>query len=566
MARVTFGDRISVATNYGYQSGDPSILDRFNQEQAYFTNLNNIGNLDLILFDRKPGNFITGGWDETRIHTSLSTSPTEFESRMVVDGLFWHGRIFNHAPKEMADLNNDGFDDIVLFGAENSQSVTIALGNGDGTFADEVEQQIGFARDRGFISSDIESPRNWRTQDEYPRQLADIDGDGILDIVGISLVSPRPNNTPESAWAKGRGDGFFERAEPIVNLPVETNEDGWQLQSKTPRFFANLNGKSDDADDFIGFKGNSVFTAFSEINGSFDKTTESILLMDDGSTVPAGNQLEVTRLVGDVNGDKQADIVLIDNTQDSPPVFVGLGKGDGTFESLYQLDVGGLRRNIDDDTDEAHGSLRFALQDVDGDGSDDIVGIDDVSAWYALSSGAVADPKASTGCIEGTEGADDISGGPVDDCIRALGGDDRINAHGGNNKVSGGDGNDRVTGGSGNDLLTGDEGDDRIVGENGNDIMDGGGGNDWLSAGLGDDLLTGGSGHDTFVFHEGRGRDVVTDFEVGIDTIRIYGNFDFEDLNFTQIGTYTEISIGPDDNIILANVTSEMLTVDDFQF
>jgi serralysin len=58
-------------------------------------------------------------------------------------------------------------------------------------------------------------------------------------------------------------------------------------------------------------------------------------------------------------------------------------------------------------------------------------------------------------------------------------------------------------GGSGNDRLDGGEGDDR---------MDGGWGNDKIVVGPGNDIATGGWGRDTFIFAEGIGEAVITDF------------------------------------------------------
>jgi Ca2+-binding RTX toxin-like protein len=44
-----------------------------------------------------------------------------------------------------------------------------------------------------------------------------------------------------------------------------------------------------------------------------------------------------------------------------------------------------------------------------------------------------------------------------------------------------------------------------------------------LSGGQGSDRLTGGQGADVFVFAASGGRDIVTDFELGLDRIRLEG-------------------------------------------
>ena len=80
-----------------------------------------------------------------------------------------------------------------------------------------------------------------------------------------------------------------------------------------------------------------------------------------------------------------------------------------------------------------------------------------------------------------------------------------------------------MTGGAGNDALFGGSGADIINGNNGDDVINGDGGNDKLTGGTGNDTMTGGAGADNFYFVSGDGQDVITDFEIGIDTITIDG-------------------------------------------
>ncbi|NJM82182.1 MAG: hypothetical protein HC844_06525 [Tabrizicola sp.] len=69
------------------------------------------------------------------------------------------------------------------------------------------------------------------------------------------------------------------------------------------------------------------------------------------------------------------------------------------------------------------------------------------------------------------------------------------------------------------DQLLGDAAANRLSGGEGNDSLWGRTGNDTLEGGAGDDILNGGAGADTFVFHAGR--DVIHDFEEGLDRIEI---------------------------------------------
>lgn len=106
----------------------------------------------------------------------------------------------------------------------------------------------------------------------------------------------------------------------------------------------------------------------------------------------------------------------------------------------------------------------------------------------------------------------------------------------------------------GNDLanaLRGRAGKDHILGEAGDDRIHGGSGRDTLDGGAGADRLTGGWGEDTFVFARGYGRDVVRDFQVGIDRLEI-DPAAVE--SATQHGDHVRIDLGGGDALTILNV------------
>ncbi|MCP3388849.1 hypothetical protein NLM27_08665 [Bradyrhizobium sp. CCGB12] len=82
-------------------------------------------------------------------------------------------------------------------------------------------------------------------------------------------------------------------------------------------------------------------------------------------------------------------------------------------------------------------------------------------------------------------------------------------------------GNDVFRTGRGNDTLKGAGGDDGLYGGVGNDRLSGGDGEDLVVGGKGNDWLSGGADADTFVFGKGSGKDLVIDFELGVDRIRL---------------------------------------------
>ena len=130
--------------------------------------------------------------------------------------------------------------------------------------------------------------------------------------------------------------------------------------------------------------------------------------------------------------------------------------------------------------------------------------------------------------LNGTAGNDNLSGGN---------GQDTLNGDGGNDTLAGGNGGDILNGGDGNDLLQGDDSDESTNGKDilnggaGNDILNGGNGKDDLTGGTGNDILTGGSGSDTFIFAAGDGTDIITDFNVGLDYIRLPVGMTFGDVS-----------------------------------
>ena len=91
-----------------------------------------------------------------------------------------------------------------------------------------------------------------------------------------------------------------------------------------------------------------------------------------------------------------------------------------------------------------------------------------------------------------------------------------------------------ITGSAVPDTITGTPGDDTIFGMGRSDILDGGAGNDRLVDGRGRDTLTGGSGADIFEFINDGRRDIITDFELGIDRLDftdyagLYSMFDLD--------------------------------------
>jgi Ca2+-binding RTX toxin-like protein len=115
-------------------------------------------------------------------------------------------------------------------------------------------------------------------------------------------------------------------------------------------------------------------------------------------------------------------------------------------------------------------------------------------------------------------------------------------------------------------LVDGGDGADQLCGGRGTDQIDGGDGDDKIDGGAGNDYLFGGKGCDVFVFGRGSGRDMVADFEDGVDKISLarLTAERFDKVSITQVESDTVISYGGSE-IVLAGVNCENITqADDF--
>ncbi|MCP9481468.1 hypothetical protein NNA36_05790 [Shimia sp. CNT1-13L.2] len=120
--------------------------------------------------------------------------------------------------------------------------------------------------------------------------------------------------------------------------------------------------------------------------------------------------------------------------------------------------------------------------------------------------------------------------GAGDDYGEGGGGRDTLLGKDGDDTLDGDEQPDLLRGGRGMDSLIGGQGRDTLRGGGGDDILEGGSEQDRLRGGHGDDTLTGGEGNDVFIFGKNggfalpgtsHGNDVITDFTIGEDRVRI---------------------------------------------
>jgi Ca2+-binding RTX toxin-like protein len=139
----------------------------------------------------------------------------------------------------------------------------------------------------------------------------------------------------------------------------------------------------------------------------------------------------------------------------------------------------------------------------------------------------------------------------------ALSADDFDDAAGGGNPGGGGGGGNPGDGGG---STTPTNGNDNLVFGGGDDLIKALGGDDTIDGGGGGDTIIGGAGADDFVLRLGDGRDVINDFERGVDKIVLDG-FSFGDVQLIATSSGTNVKAG---GTTLASFKGVALSADDF--
>jgi len=226
-----------------------------------------------------------------------------------------------------ADLNGDGKQDIVVLNQgqfpDRSSSVSVLLGNGDGSFQPAITTNLL----AGATSVAV----------------GDFNGDGKLDIAVTSGL----NNSVEVL--RGNGDGTFQD-NPLI-IPVGTQGNFLaSIQSVAVGDFLH-NGQLDLAVANPG--SNTVSVLLGNGDGTFQNRVD----------LPVGDT-PVSVVAADL-GNGQVDLVVANH--DSSDVSVLLGNGDGTFQPAQNSDVKFRAFGLD-----SH-PLTLAVGDFNGDGQPDIL-------------------------------------------------------------------------------------------------------------------------------------------------------------------------------------------------
>ena len=261
-----------------------------------------------------------------------------------IHGMEWSN--FDRYPHSVADVTGDGLADLVAF-SENG--VYTFQANGDGTFA-KAKFAIGAFH---FVHPSVGA---WNSFENYPRYLADVNGDGLADLVAFG------SNVGNLVYTSlANGDGTFADAK----LALSSNQiANWYGAVLNPPQLADVTGNG--LADLVAFGEFGVYTFQANGDGTF---ADAKLALNYWVLASNPSYKTLPRLkgshpqLGDTNGDGLADLVIFEDDfeKDKVKVYIYKANGDGTFADAAVTFITGPLLS------------HYKLGDINSDGLADLV-------------------------------------------------------------------------------------------------------------------------------------------------------------------------------------------------
>lgn len=235
----------------------------------------------------------------------------------------------------VGDVNGDGKADLIWNYLGTDNKTYLGIGNGDGTF--------------GFPSVRIDTVKSGWTN--HQMLVGDVQGpsgsaDGLTDL----MWSDRSATFNYLYVGESLGNSNFDFGD-LVNL---NSTRDWNFYTA---YVGDMNGDASDDVVFNELSGgfNGVYIARSNGNGTWNMSGEM-------SNTKVSSWDGYVALVGDVDGDGDADVVWADTADANPIIAVGRSNA-------------GALTFLDPDTTNYNQSVPFRvlLGDVDGDGDQDVL-------------------------------------------------------------------------------------------------------------------------------------------------------------------------------------------------
>ncbi|SMF83195.1 FG-GAP-like repeat-containing protein [Pseudobacteriovorax antillogorgiicola] len=240
---------------------------------------------------------------------------------------------------QLHDINRDGFTDIVGF---SNNGVMVSLGSKDGPLEPTIWSQ-------DFKSSSI----NWDKDDK--RLVSDVNNDGLPDIIGANY---------EGVFVALQSSGKFEPARQW--LDELTLQDDWDF-SKHEFFVFDIN--RDGFPDILGRKDDVLYISYNQGNGFSDPEEVSHPIL------ARFNRSYDLFSVIDINSDGFADLTVINGLD----VLVALGNGE-SFSSVQSWSDEFARKF--DKKDYRN------IVDLNRDGLSDLVGMAPDGLYVSVNTGS----------------------------------------------------------------------------------------------------------------------------------------------------------------------------------